>query len=76
MIKIQKTLLVARLENRIRCNVGWKGLQILIYGWLNFHKYGDKYRHALQARDYLFITEVQSLSDYAGYDLSKNHCDD
>jgi len=71
MIKIPKTLLVAHLEDCIHCGVGWRGLQILIYGWLNFHKYGEKYRHAIQARDYLFTTEVQSLSEYAGYDLTK-----
>ncbi len=71
MIKIPKTLLVSHLESRIRCNVGWKGLQILIYGWLNFRKYGDRYRHAVQARNYLFLSEVQDLSLYAGYDLTK-----
>ena len=50
MIKIPKTLLVSHLESRIRCNVGGKGLQILIYGWLNFRKYGDRYRHAVKTR--------------------------
>ena len=51
--------------------VGWRGLQILLHGWFNFRKYGEKYRHAVNARDYLFITEVMDLSEYAGYDLSK-----
>lgn len=76
MEKIFKTELVSNLERAIHCDVGWRGLQILIYGWLNFRRYGDKYRHAVQARDYLFITEVQDLSAYAGYDLSKSHRDD
>jgi len=76
MERISKTKLAANLERAIRCDVGGRGLQILIYGWLNFRRYGDKYRHAVQARDYLFITEVQDLSTYAGYDLSKSHRDD
>ena len=76
MEKIFKTELVSNLERAIHCDVGWRGLQILIYGWLNYHKYGRRYRHAVQARDYLFITEVQSFSEYAGYDLSKSHYDD
>ena len=71
MIKISKTELTSNLERAIRCDVGRKGLQILIYGWLNIRKYGSKYRHAVQARDYLFVTEVQDLSEYAGYELAK-----
>ena len=71
MTKISKTELTSNLERATRCNVGRKGLQTLIYGWLNFRKYGSKYRHAVQARDYLFISEVQDLSEYAGYDLTK-----
>lgn len=71
MIRISKTELSSNLERAICCDVGRKGLQTLIYGWLNFRKYGRKYRHAVNARDYLFITEVQDLSEYAGYDLAQ-----
>ena len=76
MERISKEKLVQNLELAIHCEVGKKGLQILLYGWLNFRKYGEKYRHVVYARDYLFITEVTDLSDYAGYDLAKSHCDD
>jgi len=76
MERISKTQLTGNLERIIHCAVGKNGLNTLIYGWLNLRKYGDKYRHAVQARDYLFITEVQDLSAYAGYDLSKSHQDD
>lgn len=71
MIRISKTELTSNLERAICCDVGRKGLRTLIYGWLNFRKYGRKYRHAVNARDYLFITEVQDLSEYAGYDLAQ-----
>ena len=47
-----------------------KGLNTLLYGWKKFRKYGAKYRHALEARDWLYITEVMDLSDYAGCDLT------
>ena len=38
--------------------------------WKRFRKYGAKYRHALEARDWLYRVEVSDLSDYAGYDLT------
>ena len=50
---------------------GIRGLNILINGWLNCRQYGKKYRKAVANRDWLYITEVRDLSDYAGYDLSK-----
>ena len=76
MERINKEKLVQNLERAIHCDVGWRGLQILLYGWFNIRKYGEKYRHAVNARGYLFITEVMDLSEYAGYDLAKSHCDD
>ena len=76
MIKISKKQLAANLESAILADVGMKGLLVLLYGWLHFRKYGKKYCHALCARNYLFVTEVQDFSDYAGYDLTKSHCDD
>ena len=71
MIKISKTELTSNLERAISCNVGRTGLQILLYGWLIFRRYSSRYRHAVNARDYLFITEVKDLSEYAGYDLAQ-----
>ena len=70
MRKITKEELARNLSRIIGKEVGKEGLSTLIYGWLRFRKYGAKYRHAIHARDYLFITEVQDLSEYAGYDLS------
>ena len=49
-----------------------QALDILLSGWKEHRHFGEKYRHALNARAFLFITEVLDLSEYAGYDLSKN----
>ena len=71
MKKISKAELAARLEARVECaEGGMEGLNTLLYGWKKFRKYGAKYRHALEARDWLYITEVMDLSDYAGCDLT------
>ena len=70
MTRISKEQLARNLSRAIEEEVGMAGLQTMIYGWLKYRKYGKKYRHAIHARDYLFITEVQDLSEYAGYDLS------
>lgn len=71
MKKISKEEIICNLERAIGEKVGAEGLQTLLYGWLNYRKYGEKYRHVINARNYLFITEVQDLSEYAGYDLTK-----
>ena len=70
MKRISKADLAARLERAIGAKVGMAGLNTLLYGWKKFRKYGAKYRHALEARDWLYITEVMDLSDYAGCDLT------
>ena len=70
MKRISKEQLARNLSRAIEEEVGMAGLQTMIYGWLKHRKYEKKYRHAIHARDYLFITEVQDLSEYAGYDLS------
>lgn len=70
MKRISKEQLARNLSRAIEEEVGMDGLQTMIYGWLRYRKYGKKYRHAIHARDYLFITEVQDLSEYVGYDLS------
>jgi hypothetical protein len=49
---------------------GTAGLNTLLYGWKKFRKFGAKYRHALEARDWLYITEVIDLSEYAGCNLT------
>ena len=70
MKKYSKAQLVQNLEKAIESPVGAEGLQTLMHGWLNYRKYGKKYRHAIHARDWLYITEVMDLSSYAGYDLT------
>ncbi len=70
MRKISKEQLAKNLDAAINANVGQKGLNTLLCGWLRYRKFGKKYKHAVHARKFLFITEVHDLSNYAGYDLS------
>ena len=71
MKRISKAELAARLEARVVCAAGaMRGLNTLLYGWKKFRKYGTKYLHALEARDWLYRVEVIDLSDYAGCDLT------
>ena len=66
--------LTARLERAIHADVGSRGLDILIYGWLN--KFGPCSRSALCMREkadgvlWLTAEEAASFSRYAGYDLT------
>ena len=72
MERISKAELARRLERQKECaNGGEAGLNILIYGWLKFRKYGHKYRNKLYNRDWLYIVEVHDLSDYAQIDLTQ-----
>lgn len=48
-----------------------KALGILLYGWKKKRKFGPTYCQVLINRDWLYITEVLDLSEYAGYDLTK-----
>ena len=72
MEKILKTRLAGNLERSIHCDVGMRDLQILIHGWLHHRKYSRKYCEAVWHRDWLYWCEVIELSEYAGYDLTKN----
>ena len=65
--KFFKTELVQHLERHIGIEVGMNGLNILLYGWRKKHHCTDT---AIYQRDYLTYPEVESLSVYAGYDLS------
>ena len=71
MLRISKEQLARNLGRAIGADVGLQGLNTLIHGWLKFRKYGKKYYFAIHNRDFLFITEVRDLSEYAGYDLSQ-----
>ena len=71
MERISKTELAKRLEQILQSEVGMKGLNTLLCGWKQKRRFGSKYRHALNSRDWLYVTEVMDLSEYAGYDLTK-----
>ena len=71
MQRITKTQLAANLEKAIRCDVGMQGLNTLLYGWKQYRHFGAKYCKVLLNRDFLCITEVLDLSEYAGYDLTQ-----
>ena len=70
MLKISKLQIAANADKARGVKRGMEGLNILIYGWLKFRKYGHKYRNKLYNRDWLYIVEVQDLSNYAGCDLT------
>ncbi len=65
--KFLKTDLVHSLERHIGAPVGMEGLETLIYGWRKKHRFTDT---AIYQRDYLTYPETESLSIYAGYDLT------
>ena len=71
MKRISKEELAVRLERAIGAKVGMAGLNTLLYGWKKFRKYGVRYLDALKHREWLYITEVMDLSEYAGYDLTR-----
>ena len=71
MLRISKEQLARNLGRAIGDDVGLHGLNTLIHGWLKFRKYGHKYRNKLYNRDWLYITEVYDLSEYAQYDLTQ-----
>lgn len=74
MPRIDKATLTARLEQAIGAHVGIEGLNTLLYGWKKKRRFGSRYLDALKHRDWLYITEVMDLSDYAGYDLTESEC--
>ena len=69
MQKVKKEQLAKTLDHAIQVKMGKKGINTLIFGWMEYRKFGQQYRHAIYSRDWLFVTEVIDLSDYAGYDL-------
>lgn len=68
--------LTARLERAIHCDVGLKGLNILLYGWITKHgrcsrsQFADRKRR--EGEPYLTLREAEHFSKYAGYDLTKD----
>ena len=70
MKRITKSQLAINLNRHLGTEVGLEGLSTMIYGWFHYRRYGKKYRKAVYNRDWLYIVEVQDLSEYVGYDLS------
>ena len=68
--------LTARLERAIHADVGMKGLNILLYGWMKKRaRYGLRTinfaaRGSYSGETYLTPNEAYEFSDYAGYDLT------
>ena len=68
--------MTARLERAIHCDVGIKGLNTLLYGWMT--KYRRCSRAQLCMREnadgeaWLTPSEAEHFSQYAGYDLTKD----
>ena len=68
------TVLAGRLERAIHCDVGMRGLEILLHGWI---RKGAISRETLRTREkrdgeaWLSPYEVQVFSMYAGYDLTQ-----
>ena len=68
--------LTARLERAIHCDVGMKGLNILLYGWARKKNWNINAlfwtREKRDGEPWLSLEETKSLSEYAGYDLSQD----
>lgn len=76
--KIPLTTICARLERAIHCDVGMKGLKILLDGWglkraklglvrINFYNRKKQF-----GQEYLSLMELYDFSLYAGYDLTRD----
>ena len=68
--------LTARLERAIRANVGLKGLNILLYGWIVKHGRCSRAQFTMRRKadgeDWLSPSEAEHFSKYVGYDLTKD----
>ena len=71
---ITLTTLCARLERAIHADVGMRGLNTLLYGWARKKNWNINAlfwtREKRDGEPWLSLEEVNSFSEYAGYDLS------
>jgi hypothetical protein len=74
--KYSMAQLAANLEKAIHCDVGIRGLRILLYGWMKKeHKITQQTlsnRKRKHKTFFLTKTEAKAFSQYLGYDLMKN----
>ena len=66
--RIDKTTLAANLDAALGAPVGMHGLGILLYGWT---RRDPQLRINISHRSWLYLTEAEALSEYAGYNLLK-----
>ena len=60
MKKISKAELAARLEARVECaEGGMEGLNILLYGWKRFRKYGAKSERLCRLRPHVKLIAMR-----------------
>ena len=68
--------LTARLEKAIHCDVGLKGLNTLIYGWITKHGRCSRAQLCMRNNEdghfWLDLHEAEHFSQYVGYDLTKD----
>ena len=68
------TTLCSRLEQATHAEVGMRGLNILLYGWIAKHKLVSRaslcMREKADGQMWLTLPEARSFSLYAGYDLT------
>lgn len=77
--KIFFTTIAARLERAIHADVGMYGLEVLLSGWQNHRKrrglgwinFMQRAKDAGVDERFLFLDELITFSNYAGYDLTK-----
>ena len=70
MTRITKQQLSDNLSAAIHKDVGLQGLNTLICGWIRHKRYAHNYYEAVRHRGWLYMTEAQELSEYAGFDLT------
>ncbi len=73
--KYSMAQLATNLEKAIQCDVGMRGLRILLYGWMKKTQLVNNklLNERKRKKGVMFLTEKEanSFSKYAGYDLTK-----
>ena len=68
--------LTARLERAIHADVGLRGLNILLYGWITKHGRCSRaqlcMRNSADGEFWLSRSEAEHFSQYCGYDLTQD----
>ena len=68
--------LTVRLERAIHADVGLRGLNTLLYGWITKYRRCNRAQLCMRAKEdgegWLTLGEAKHFSNYAGYDLTKD----